>query len=316
MIEFDEFVGIDWSGSQGYGRGDDGEFPIQIAVYKSANRELRLEVPQVVHNPRWQQNRWSRKTVADWLVRKIEERCKDSKPALIGLDFAFSFPHADLDCYFPAESIGTVDWSGLLRLFSRSAGDNFDPKPFVSDEFYRRFFQIPRERGEAYSPRCRITERAEYLQDEVPANPFKLIGGDQIGRGTISGIAVLQYLRIRLQDAIHIWPFDGLEPNTSASAVLVEVWPRMLYKLIGVPPNAHAFPKVFELALRECGIGNAHDVPVPLGENSGDALITAAALSRFCGQVDIWRAPGRLAASQFPFEGWIWGAGFTPGDSC
>jgi hypothetical protein len=82
-----------------------------------------------------------------------------------------------------------------------------------------------------------------------------------------------------------------------------------LYELIGVPSVAHKYPIVFRLALTECGIGNVEHHFRPYGENSGDALITAAALYKLAhAGPAIWHAPQRIAQGIFNNEGWIWGA--------
>jgi hypothetical protein len=308
MIDFSEFIGIDWSGSREYARGEDGEFPIQIASCESSEGVLELHQPTDIHNPRWQDNRWSRTTVFNWLIDRVRANVQGTGPILIGFDFALSFPFTDKKSFFPGEDPPTETWQDLLELLGSKAGIDFDPSPFIDDAFYKRFFLTNANRGTDYLPRHRVTERPEYLQDLSPANVFKLIGGDQVGRGSVSGLAMIRSLKASLGEDLFLWPFEGIVPNSKAKAVVVEIWPRMLYEMVGVPPNSHRYPLVFKLALKLCGISNLETLAPPLGENSGDAMLAAAALRHLKAQQAIWDAPKLLAASDFQLEGWIWGA--------
>jgi hypothetical protein len=308
MFEFEEFIGIDWSGSQDYARGSDGEFPIQIATCDSESGQLALHQPNAVHNPNWQENRWSRSTTFNWLADRLQIKHRNSKPLLIGFDFALSFPFADIGAYFPGEETSTESWRSLLALLRQLTGNDFDPNPFIAHDFYSRFFLLQGSRGAEYSPRHRITEQTEFLRNQNPANIFKLIGGDQVGRGSISGLAMIQNFRERFGTDVHVWPFDGVAPSVKAKAIFVEIWPRMLYEMVGVPASSHRYPLVFQLAMQLCRVGNVNALAPPGGENSGDALLTAAALRHFHKDASIWSAPQHLALNFFSREGWIWGA--------
>ncbi len=308
MFEFAEFIGVDWSGSQGYARGSDGEFPIQIAICDSESGQLVLHPPNSVHNPNWQENRWSRSTAYNWLSNRLQMKQPNSKPSLVGFDFALSFPFADVGAYFPDEETPTESWRSLLALLRQRTGTDYDPNPFITHDFYSRFFLRQGNRGAGYSPRHRITEQAKFLRNQKPANIFKLIGGDQVGRGSISGLAMIHEFREQFGTDVHVWPFDGVAPNSKSKAVFVEIWPRMLYEMVGVPPHSHRYPLVFQLAMQLCRVENANAIAPPDGENSGDALLTAAALRHFHKDAAIWSAPQQLALNFFSREGWIWGA--------
>jgi len=60
--------------------------------------------------------------------------------------------------------------------------------------------------------------------------------------------------------------------------------------------------------MKICGVGNVESLDPPVGENSGDALLTAAALRHFYKEHSIWRAPEEYSNQHFAVEGWIWGA--------
>ena len=311
MPKFDRFIGIDWSGSETYAQAN-GEFPIQIADLNMLNGVLVLVEAQEQHNPRWQQNRWSRTTVRNWLTRTIQHWPKEAKPILVGLDFAFSFPFVDRDCYFPHEECPTADWLALIARMRRQTGDDYITSPFVDHDFYQRYFKIKDREGQAYARRFRVCENVDYLRGHNPATVFNLIGGDQVGRGSISGMAVLYDIRQKFGAHVHVWPFDGLTPTDGARAVIVEVWPRLCYELLGVPPVSHRYPKVFRVAIHESNIPDPDQAPMATGENTGDAIISAAALHRFSADEAYWTAPQTLAPNSYPREGWIWGATAPP----
>jgi hypothetical protein len=159
-----------------------------------------------------------------------------------------------------------------------------------------------------------MSEQPLFLLGQTPASVFKVVGGDQVGRGAIAGMAWIAELRKRLGDTLFVWPFDGTDPPAGAKVVLVEVFPRMLYELVGVPPNSHRYPKVFRLALQGLGVEQVDGLPLdamgaPVGEDRADAMIIAASLSANAPDRSVWEAPGQLAKDAYPFEGWIWGAG-------
>lgn len=303
-MEFTKFVGIDWSGSETYGRARN-EHPIQVAQTNDVGcLELVSEPPQPRGRPRWR-----RTDIVNWLESVIREEAEPSCRTLVGLDFAFSFPYHDIERYFPACRRSLASWENLARAIHGEVGDDFKPMDFIRNKEYVSHFLFQGNKTSDYSPRIRITEDPAFLRGQKPASVFKLIGPDQVGRGSVAGIACLKELRLRLGRMMHIWPFDGLDIPAHVSAVFVEVWPRLLYERVGVPSRSHAYPLVFRLALQECGVANVADAKiVPRGENTGDALLTAAALRHFVDDEDIWSAPQRHASIWYRKEGWIWGA--------
>jgi len=311
---FSQFIGIDWSGSAGYGRGDSGEFPIQVALC-DVEGALSLVNPTAKHNPRWRENRWSRTTVLSWLTEMIKGHDPKQVPLLIGLDFAFSFPHLDLGVYLPGHVPPIEDWTSLSALIHGLTGDDFSPDRFIKKELVARHFLVGDVKGDDFKIRHRVCERGENLLGRDAASVFKLVGGDQVGRGAISGIACLEELRREFGHKIQVWPFDGLEPSPDVLAVIVEVFPRYLYELAGVPPNAYDYPKVFRLALRDLGVRAVDEsdvalISTPRGEDSADAVITAASLRYHCSSTSLWNAPVHIDGVCHLLEGWIWGAGY------
>ena len=303
MESIDEFIGIDWSGSRSYTRSR-GEHPIQVA---RIDRDGHLEVVPESHRPRWN-NRWTRTHVVDYLDERIRECASQVRRVLIGVDFAFSFPFL-ADGVLPGLAGSPETWVDLMAMICSTVGrsNDFYPMPFVEREEVVPYFRVDGNTGRRYEQRFRVTECKNFLCGQDPASVFNLVGAKQVGRGSIAGIACLHELRSRNPDAIHVWPFDGVDVAEDKTAVIVEVWPRLLYELVGVPPVSYRYPRVFNMALEWYGASNAGSFPAS-GENVGDALITAAALRHFADHDAFWDAPHRLAPAVSGVEGWIWGA--------
>src|SRR5213594_4181539 len=96
---FDHYIGIDYSGAQTPTSSLKG-----LRVYLAD----RAGPPSEVVPPPSPRKYWTRRGVAEWLV----ERLSAGRPALVGIDHAFSFPLR----YFEAHQL-LPDWAEFLNDF-------------------------------------------------------------------------------------------------------------------------------------------------------------------------------------------------------
>ncbi len=195
MSFFDVYIGIDYSGR------DNPEKPLSsIQVCLSAGKSA----PHFVENPFRKSKHWSRTDLARWLDQTLEE----SKPVVVGIDHAFSFPQS----YFGEK--GLRDWDAFLRHFERrwatrvkSVQDAMpNPKPYPSREF-------------------RLTEKWTSSAKSV----FQLDGIGAVGKSTHAGLPWLLDLRKKFQGRVHFWPFDGFS-GWERKSVVAEVYPSIFRK--------------------------------------------------------------------------------------
>ena len=144
----------------------------------------------------------SREQVVDWLI----ERRTQVPEAIVGIDFAFSYPRWFLD----AHDCTTVD--ALWELVGEHGEDwlTTSPAPFWGRPGKRRGEEV----------QLRQCEEGWNVRGIVPKSVFQIGGAGAVGTGTIRGIPHLSRLRA---GGWAIWPFDG--PSTH---VAVEIWPRLL----------------------------------------------------------------------------------------
>ena len=155
---------------------------------------------------------WSRKGIAEWLVRELGD---ESTPTLVGIDHAFSFPV----CYFKKYYL-RQKWNGFLADFQQhwpSAQDDKKVCDILSD---MRDCKRQRRLGELKWRR----KTDEYARGAKSVFQFK--GQGQVGHSTHAGLPWLWCIRKELGASVHFWPFDGwiIPPNKSAIA---EVYPAL-----------------------------------------------------------------------------------------
>lgn len=130
-------------------------------------------------------------------------------PLAIGFDFAFSFP---------AWAFARTGLASAPEMWALAAsrGETWLTGPRWP--FWRagRPDDIPDE--------LRRTEREVGARvKRGPSSVFKLVGGGQVGAGSVRGMALLP----RLRDAgMAVWPFDDARPD---GTTVVEIWPRLYY---------------------------------------------------------------------------------------
>ena len=197
-------IGIDYSGR---------DTPVArlnaLAVYSAeGNAE-----PQRVVAPGDALWRWSRRVIAEWLVQQLADV---NRPALVGIDHAFSFPLRYFEQY-PNHLGG--DWDDFLDDFVQY---------WPTDEDNALVSVVREGTGQLRMGETnwyRLTDRVARVGSSV----FRFVGQGQVGHSTHAGIPWLRYIRRELEDAgvdVHFWPFDGWDVPPGRS-VIVEVYPSL-----------------------------------------------------------------------------------------
>lgn len=164
--------------------------------------------PQIVARPDHAAN-WSRREIAQWLVGQLRE---GSKPTLVGIDHAFSFPIQ----YFRRYDLPMRDWSHFLNDFREhwptSKGDALVKEIRCGTGQGRR--------GE--DDWFRLTD----LLTGTAKSVFRFGIPGQVAPATHAGLPWLLHIREQLGDTVHFWPFDGWDIPKGKS-VIAEVYPAL-----------------------------------------------------------------------------------------
>ena len=187
--------------------------------------------PQALRNPP-QRNvvRWNRREIADWLVEKL----KESKPTVVGIDHAFSFP-IDYFQKYNNQLLGH-SWDTFL--------DDFRTYwPTDGDRAYMSCKQCTTKcrRPCAQCIRCnsgrtrqgeatwrRLTDRCTGTAKSV----FQFGVNGSVAHSSQAGLPWLRYIRSELRKAeveVYFWPFDGWNIPKGTS-VIAEVYPALWNK--------------------------------------------------------------------------------------
>lgn len=193
---FDLYVGIDYSGARTPTSRIKG-----LQVYASTADEL----PQKVTSPAASKGRqwnWTRKEIAEWLI----EQFQGGRRCIAGLDHAFSFPATYFARY------GVSDWGSFIEDFVRHW-------PTHEDNTYVEFLRDGNPRS-GVSTEFRLTDRWTSSAKSV----FKFDVQGSVAKSTHAGIPWLKYIRDKIGDSLHFWPFDGWDVPEGKS-VIAEVYP-------------------------------------------------------------------------------------------
>jgi hypothetical protein len=198
---FTRYIGIDYSGAQTPTTSLKG-----LRVYLVDRETLPTEV-QPPPSPR---KYWTRRGIAEWLVARLAEDI----PSVVGIDHGFSFPLR----YFEVHHL-LPDWPSFLEDFQQHW-------PTDEDNTYVDFIRDGLcGNGERRSGRTRWRRLTE--ERAGPAKSvFHFDVPGSVAKSTHAGLPLLRYLRQKLDDRIHFWPFDGWVIPTGRSAV-VEVYPSL-----------------------------------------------------------------------------------------
>lgn len=286
---FDLFLGIDWSGAKGARNKG-----IQVAAAGPGET-----LPRLVANPYRAHGIWSRPDVLAYLIAKIDE----GRRVLAGFDFAFCYAFEDEGAYFPglpdAPASPEAVWA-LVEQAGQSDPDLYGAALYRRPDLpYRDYFMAPGWRGGKYRYRQRLAEQAA-ASVTTPHPVFKCIGAANVGTGSLAGMRLLHRLR-GLDRDIRVWPFD---PVPGGELTVVEIFPRLYYKLAGGDPRAWDDRDNLDAVCHYFG-GTAGEFPEIRTEDEADALISTAALRLLHADPALWRQSRRAGATK---EGWIFGA--------
>src|SRR5215471_5483691 len=204
---FERYIGIDYSGAETCESSLKG---LRVYMADRANEPREIAPPP---SPRLYGNR---KEIAQWLV----ERLSEPVATLVGIDHGFSFPSK----YFEKYSL-PHDWQAFL--------DDFQ-KHWPTDES-NTYVDFVREgvcgNGAARCGDSRWRRITETRAGAKSVFHFDVPGS--VAKSTHAGIPWLHYLRNRVGDRTHFWPFDGWTVPLGKSAI-VEVYPALW---------SHSFPR-------------------------------------------------------------------------
>lgn len=199
--QFTRYIGIDYSGAQVPTASLKG-----LRVYRADRDRPPKEVPP----PPSPRKYWTRRGIAEWLVETLGE----DVPILVGIDHGFSFPMR----YFEIHHL-PPDWPTFLEDFQRHWPTDEDHTyvDFVRDgscgDGAARFGNTRWRR---------LTEKRAGAAKSV----FHFDVPGSVAKSTHAGLPWLRYLRNKLGERVHFWPFDGWQIPPGRSA-LVEVYPSL-----------------------------------------------------------------------------------------
>lgn len=279
---FDRFIALDWTG----GRGT--RHPGVAIAQLEADGALSLTRPPA--------GGWSRTAAVDHVL------ALDQLPGatLVGFDFSFSLPFVDMGTYFPGEA-GPHDALSLWEALEAMCASEPDyyAGPMVSR--YADHFLKPGQRGARFVPRLRLTEvqcRAQGLGRA--ASPFHLIGPNQVGLASLSGMRALKTLR---GAGVAIWPFDPPKPQ---GVTVVEIYAALYQKRVGLAQRKLRSAAELRRALALYGV--AARLPRRIDDHQADALVSAAGMCALANDAAAayWH-PSALSDTVRRTEGWTWG---------
>jgi hypothetical protein len=285
---FSRFAVIDWSG-QNVAR------PKGIAIALAGRGDA---CPQLVAPP---DGRWSRMAVIDWL------RDNARADLLIGLDLSPGLPFADRQGYFPGWADAPREAKSLWQMVEAMSANcrHLSANGFLAHPTVREHFFQQAHRGVHYAPANGRLRRCEERQREMkllPSSCMKLIGANQVGKSSLTGMRVLH----RVSDAIPVWPFD---PVPDSGATIVEIYTTIAALAAGRPANRSKMRSWEELdaALVHADIGSQPTgMRGPVADHASDAILTAAWLRRMADHAALWEPEGLAEVADT--EGWTFGA--------
>ena len=183
MPAFDRYIGIDYSGAETPDQSLKG-----LRVYLAD----RAAPPAEVGPPPSPRKYWTRRGIAEWLV----ERLAEDPATLVGIAHGFSFPLR----YFAAHRL-EPDWPAFL--------DDFQTHWPTDHE--HTYVDLVRH-GHSGNGAARAGDsRWRRLTDERAGakSLFQFDGPGSVAKATHAGLPWLRFLRQRLGERVHFWPFDG-----------------------------------------------------------------------------------------------------------
>ena len=201
MPAFSRYIGIDYSGAETPTSSLKG-----LRVYVADVNALPVEAPPPPSPRRY----WTRRGIAEWLMARLSE----DMPTLVGIDHGFSFPLR----YFEAHQL-VPEWPAFLDDFQRHW-------PTDEDHVYVDFVRDGLDGNGAERTGSARWRRLTEERSGSAKSVFHFGVPGSVAKSTHAGIPWLRYLRRRLGERVHFWPFDGWQIPAGRSAV-VEVYPAL-----------------------------------------------------------------------------------------
>jgi hypothetical protein len=201
VVKFTRYIGIDYSGARTPNEALKG-----LRVYLAEDEALPAEVLPPVSPRKY----WTRRGVAEWLV----ERLSESRPTLVGIDHAFSFPLR----YFEVHGL-EPDWPAFLEDFHRHW-------PTDGEHVYVDFV---RDGVVGDGAARQGSTRWRRLAEERAGGAKSVFHFDvpgSVAKSTHAGLPWLRFIRQRLGSQVHFWPFDGWDVPAGRSAI-AEIYPSL-----------------------------------------------------------------------------------------
>jgi hypothetical protein len=200
MPAFARYIGIDYSGAETPTASLKG---LRVYMVDPSSPPAEVMPPP---SPR---KYWTRRGIAEWLV----ERLAEDAPSLVGIDHGFSFPLR----YFEVHAL-KPEWSTFL--------DDFQRHWPTDENIYVDFVRD----GVAGNGAARMgNTRWRRLTEERAGGAKSVFHFDvqgSVAKSTHAGIPWLRFIRQRLGERVHFWPFDGWDIPAGRSAV-AEVYPAL-----------------------------------------------------------------------------------------
>ena len=201
MSAFVRYIGIDYSGAETPTASLKG-----LRVYLAEGDAAPIEV----RPPPSLKKNLTRRGIAEWLVDRLSE----DSPTLVGIDHGFSFPRR----YFEVHGLDH-DWAAFLDDFQRHW-------PTDEDHTYVDFVRD----GAAGNSAARMgNTRWRRLTEERAGRAKSVFQFDvkgSVAKSTHAGIPWLRFIRQRLGQRVHFWPFNGWDILGGRSAI-AEVYPAL-----------------------------------------------------------------------------------------
>ena len=213
MTAFARYVGIDYSGAQTPRNSLPG-----LCIFETEGDAPPSEVPP----PPSPRKYWTRREIAEWLVDNLG----GPTPMLVGIDHGFSFPEQ----YFKDYGL-KLEWPAFL--------DDFQRHWPTDEDIYVESVREGREGNGAARTGNRSWRRLTEERAGGAKSVFQFDVQGSVAKATHAGIPWLRFIRQRLGERVHFWPFDGWEVPAGRSAI-AEVYPRMWSASFGRQDrNAH-----------------------------------------------------------------------------
>lgn len=220
-MKFDRCVGIDYSGA-----GKPDQPTSGIRIYLASDQQPASQISPSPSDLAAKSSRsvnWSRQSAAKWL----EQTTQHGDRLIIGIDHGLSFPAI----YFSHHQL--THWIQLAQHFDRRwPALQVDT---VESALAKEPLQGPAESATL----LRVTE----TWIPGPSSVFRTQGQGSVGKSTLAGLPFLFDLKHSLGHDLHVWPFDGWDPQ-EARVVVAEVYPSLWRRRFRHPqPKADSHQK-------------------------------------------------------------------------